>query len=280
MSKAKFLFITIVLIVVGLFININAYASTATGTTDTKVNIDKDAFKKGILKVGYVSESKKIVKIIVEKNDQRYIYKLRNDGVQECYALQMGNGEYKATVYENIEGENYIPVYSEKIDLELTDDSVIYLNSIQNINWNTNMTTIKKATALISNAKNEKQRLKAIYGFVVPYLKYDYDKYHNINKLSNPYIPEIDKTYVERKGICYDYSAFFAGMLRSAGIPTKIIMGYSKYVKEYHAWNEVYIAATGKWMVIDTTYDSCIYASKNKYTMEKEKDAYSTIKSY
>jgi hypothetical protein len=281
MNKAKFLLITAVLILFGLILNIkiNAYAY-AKADTDPKVSVDKEAFKKGIFKVGYISGNNKIVKVIVEKNDKRYIYKLRSDGVQESYALQMGKGEYKTTIYENLEGESYMPVYTEKIELELEDDKVIYLNSIQNINWTTTMTTIKKAAALIKKSKNDKDRLEIIYDFVVPYLKYDYEKLRNIDKLPNPYIPDIDITYVEKKGICYDYAAFFASMLRSAGIPTKLMMGYSKSVKEYHAWNEVYIEATSNWIVVDTTYDSCIYASKNKYTMAKDKKDFSAIKSY
>ena len=45
-------------------------------------------------------------------------------------------------------------------------------------------------------------------------------------------------------------------MLRSQGIPTKLVKGYSDNVDGYHAWNEVYI--NEEWITIDTTLDAVL----------------------
>ncbi len=56
---------------------------------------------------------------------------------------------------------------------------------------------------------------------------YDYDKAQNIvdNNVTG-YLPDPDETLSTKKGICYDYAALAAAMLRSQGIPTKLITGY------------------------------------------------------
>ena len=61
------------------------------------------------------------------------------------------------------------------------------------------------------------------------------------------YIPNPDRTLSTGKGICYDYAALMAAMLRSQGIPTRLIMG--QVPQGYHAWNEVYLQGTG-WVII------------------------------
>lgn len=57
-------------------------------------------------------------------------------------------------------------------------------------------------------------------------------------------------------GICYDYSSLFGSMLRSLGIPTKLVMGRKDDIEAYHSWNEVYLEDENKWVTIDTTYDA------------------------
>ena len=63
------------------------------------------------------------------------------------------------------------------------------------------------------------------------------------------YIPDPDRTYEERTGICFDYASLAAAMLRSLGIPCKIITGYVSPDGIYHAWNMVYI--DGEWISVE-----------------------------
>jgi hypothetical protein len=272
----RFLFIAFFIITSLTFcISTSAYAEE-----NSKVNMDKSLLDSGMMKISYKADTQKIIKVIVEKDDKKYIYNLRCDGVAENYTLQMGNGSYKVTIYENLEGNNYIPVFTDTFDLNLTNDKLVYLNSIQNINWDLKMKAIKKAAALVKGLKSDNQKIDAIYKYVVANYSYDFAKYKNLNKLPNPYIPVIDKTYAERKGICYDYSSLFASMLRSLKIPVKLQMGYSKNVPEYHAWNEVYMSSQKKWIVVDTTYDAQMKKAKLKYSMSKGLNLYTFTKTY
>ena len=51
------------------------------------------------------------------------------------------------------------------------------------------------------------------------------------------------------KGICFDYAALAASMLRSQGIPTKMIFGYVAPQGLYHAWNMFYTPQSG-WVTV------------------------------
>ena len=66
------------------------------------------------------------------------------------------------------------------------------------------------------------------------------------------YIPNIDSVLSEQKGICYDYAAVLASLLREAGLPAKLVMGYREDMDAYHAWNQV--LADGRWITVDATY--------------------------
>ena len=57
------------------------------------------------------------------------------------------------------------------------------------------------------------------------------------------YLPVLDTVLAEKKGICFDYAALMAGMLRSQGIPCKLVVGYAGTA--YHAWISVWTEASG-----------------------------------
>lgn len=231
----------------------------------------------GIIKAAYRSDTNKRLKIMVEKDNKRIYYNLRNDGIAESFPLQFGNGQYRISIMENIGGNKYKYLMTEDFKLDISDQNDIYLASIQNINWNENMAAVKKAKELTKGANDDREKVKAIYEYLVSNVKYDYDK---LTHLPADYVPDIDATLKSQKGICYDYASTFAAMLRSTGIPAKLVKGYSKDVKGYHAWNEVYNSETDGWEIIDITYDAQKKAAKVKYSMIKEGNAYNKVNEY
>ena len=56
------------------------------------------------------------------------------------------------------------------------------------------------------------------------------------------------------KGICFDYASLTASMLRSQGIPTKVIFGYVSPDDLYHAWNMFYTEESG-WVTVEFAVD-------------------------
>ena len=69
----------------------------------------------------------------------------------------------------------------------------------------------------------------------------------------------------EKTGICFDYAALMAGMLRSQGVPCQLVVGYAG--KAYHAWINVWSEEKGwidgviyfdgeSWQRMDPTFAS------------------------
>ena len=126
---------------------------------------------------------------------------------------------------------------------------------------------MKKSFDLCVNAKTDTDKLKAIYSWIVSNVSYDYDK---ASSVKSGYLPSVDSTLSEKKGICFDYAALMTGMLRSQGIPCKLVVGYAGTV--YHAWVNVYIEGTGwianaiffdgeNWTLMDPTFASSGHSS-------------------
>jgi transglutaminase/protease-like cytokinesis protein 3 len=232
----------------------------------------------GLIGIRYHNQSGKRMKVMIEKDSTRYTYDLKGDNSLETFPLQSGNGIYTVSILENTEGKRYRYVLKEKVNASINDANAAYLNSIQMINWNKDMTAIKKAAELTANVSRDEDKVKKIYNYVVSNIRYDYDKLANIDKLPSTYLPVIDDTLKTQLGICYDFSSLMAAMLRSSGIPTKLVMGYAEGVNGYHAWNEVYL--DGKWVTIDTSYDSQMREKNLSYTMIKDSNKYKTEKEY
>ncbi|HEX2947253.1 MAG TPA: transglutaminase-like domain-containing protein [Clostridia bacterium] len=263
----------LVSICIGLAVIMNAtFAAAAAAPV-----FDTTRIENGIVAIAYNSDSDKRLKVMIEKSGKSMTYDLKNNGQTESFPLQMGDGQYKVSVLENTSGTKYKYVSSKEIALDINDDKKVYLASVQNIRWNSDMETVKLASRLTKGLDTDSKKIKAIYNYVVSKISYDYDK---LAKLSTTYVPDVDSTLSSGTGICYDYSSVFAAMLRSQGIPAKLIMGYSPKVQGFHAWNEVYDAGTDKWIVIDTTFDSQKMAAKEKYSMEKSQTDYSGIREY
>ena len=235
-------------------------------------NIDKSRLNSGIIGVDYSFRKDTKMKVMISKGNSQYTYDLKSNNT---YPLQFGNGKYIISILENVEGNKYRLLGEEEIDLKLKDKNQVFLQSIQLINWNEDMETIKKAREITKDAKNGEEKVKAIYNYIINNISYDNKKAKSVQA---GYIPSIDETINSGKAICYDYAALFAGMLRSVDIPTKLIMGYKNDIEEYHAWNEVYL--NDKWITIDTTYDSAYAQNKLSISMIKDPKEYSIEKQY
>jgi len=256
---------------------VNNQAAKTTAVVTEGVPSIKINQETGTISVTYLSNSDKIYKVLITKGDKNISYYLNNDGIEEVFPLQFGNGEYNVSVIENISGNKFKKIKSETVTLSLDDQNKVYLNSIQNIRWSEDSKAVVIARELTRGLKTDKEKITAVYNYIVNNFSYDFDK---LGKLSNDYVPDIDKFTESKKGICYDYSSTFAAMLRSLGIPTKLVKGYAEGIDGYHAWNEVYDKETKKWTTIDTTYDSQMRADKSKYSMVKDAAKYSKVNEY
>lgn len=212
------------------------------------------------------------MRIMVEKDAEKYYYSMNNK--EEYIPLQLGDGVYNVTLLRNIEGNRYKVLNESKMKISQWDESV-YLTSSQPVYWDDQTLMAKLAESLFDRTDTDYQKVEKAYDYVIKNIKYDKNK---INVISNSYIPSIDETIVSGQGICYDYTALFAGLMRSQGIPTKLVKGYTKGVDVYHAWNEVYV--NGSWITIDTTFDAVYFEKSVAVKMVKNQMNYKKVREY
>lgn len=246
--------------------SVTSFASSSLFTPDVSL---------GLVNVQLTEAKSTKILLLVEKDGQRYTYPIVNQDVNQ-FPLQMGNGKYTVRVMQNITGTSYRELSRTTVDLNLSDANKVFLNSIQDIEWNENQEAIKKASELTKGLKTDAAKVNAIYNYITKNYKYDYNKARTV---TSGYFPSVEATFASQTGICYDYSALFAAMLRSVGIPTKLVKGYATPTGNvYHAWNEVLI--DGSWKIVDTTVDAPVVQAGRKATMFKSVNDYKSERVY
>ena len=219
--------------------------------------IDYSNAKDGYVMVKWTGGAVKIaVQVTGPNNAEKYTYYPRTDGNYDVLPLSDGNGTYKFTMLKNVSGTKYSQVLATSISVSLADNLAPFLRPNQYVNYTASSEAVKKAQDLVKNAGDNLGKVQAVYNWVVTNLSYDYDKAATVK---SGYIPDLDNIMQVRKGICFDYAALMSAMLRSQGVPVKMVFGYTS-TGEYHAWINVWSEKSG-WM------DSVIYFDGNTWKL-------------
>lgn len=227
------------------FSSINAHAKIRlpepSGTNvaeNDKAIIDYSNSDQGYVMVKYKGSNSKVKVQVIGKETYNY------DVIDEWDAFPLTDGDrtYTIRVMENVAGNRYSMALNTDVHVSLSDPLLPFLYSHQRVNFDSATTVVKKAAALVKGKKKDLDKVSAIYNWVIGYYKYDYSKAKTVKA---GYIPDLDHIYKVKKGICYDYASTTAAMLRSQGIPTKMVFGYIGETNEYHAWISVYLKESG-----------------------------------
>ena len=196
---------------------------------------------------GYVTakaQLKSPAKAQVSKDEMSYLYNLPLDGMVVALPLNMDDGSYNIRIMQRVSGDKYIEILSATVDAKLKSEFEPFLRSTYYCEFSNDSTCTKTARQLTENAATAADAVAAIYAYVTKNISYDVEKATQLTKVSG-YVPNPDETLASGKGICFDYASLTAAMLRSVGIPCKIVTGFVSPDDIYHAWNMVYI--DGEW---------------------------------
>ena len=219
------------------------HSDKAEGPGDAR--IDLSAVADGYVAVS--ARSDKRLKFQVINGSSTYNYDIYNDGTPSVFPLQTGNGSYTFRVIKNVTGTKYSVVHTIKRDVRLNDEFQPYLRPSAYVNYNESSDCVKKASELAKDAKGTLGFVTEVFKYVTSNISYDREKAASVK---SGYLPTPDKTMSSGKGICFDYAALAAAMLRSQGVPTKVIFGYVAPNDTYHAWNVFYTTETG-WVAVE-----------------------------
>lgn len=228
------------------------------------VTIDASHTEDGYIMVkGKKTEKRLKTRVIL--GEDIYTYDLNQQSEYEVYPLQMGNGTYEIQVFEQVEGTSYTPLYYTKVKVEMPDTDRVFLYPSQYVWYTNDKNAVKLSYDLCVDLTSDKEKAEKIYDYIVKLLTYDDEKAATVQK---GYLPDVDATLKERKGICFDYSALFASMLRAQDIPVRLAIGYVQPENLYHAWNQVYI--DGEWVWMDSTFGPSSGHTEKDYTQERK----------
>lgn len=299
-KKRRFLCIPVILCVILLFSSCGKDISASNDTKKTNrdnepvvltgsadgtvtygnesVTIDASHTQNGYLMISYTGQNPKVKLQITGADDITYTYNLHGDGY-ETFPLTAGSGTYQIGIFENIEGTSYATLFTQSVDAQLENEFDPYLYANQYVNFNANSKAVAEAKKISSSAGDDLEVIQNVYNYMISNFTYDYDKAATVQ---SGYIPDVDEVFEQKTGICFDYAAVMATMLRCERIPTRLEVGYAGDI--YHAWISTYIHDKGwvngiiefdgkDWKLMDPTFASTSSDPKDFVT---EADEYVT----
>ncbi|MCM1106026.1 MAG: Ig-like domain-containing protein [Blautia sp.] len=122
----------------------------------------------------------------------------------------------------------------------------------------------KFAKTLVNKNDSDYVKLQKVHDWVAENIWYDYDL--RDGHPDDPGTNHIDPMYVleKRRAVCGGYAALTEELLRALGIPTIEVYGTAGAA---HSWNEAYV--DGRWVILDTTWDSYNQYRNGVYSEKK-----------
>lgn len=224
------------------FQNAVFHENQAKGTD--RIRIDLSCTEQGY--IALQARDDKPLKFQMENGDMKYNYNIPGDGTTVVLPTNMGDGIYTLRLLENAGGNKYSCPWIDSCQVTLKDEFAPFLRPSQMVNYSEDSDCVALAKELAARCEKDSDVVAAIYDYLVRHISYDKAK---AAAVESGYLPDPDSTLVQRKGICFDYASLAAAMMRSLGIPCKLIMGYVDGTL-YHAWNCFYLQEQG-WVTVE-----------------------------
>lgn len=213
-----------------------------------QLTIDASHTDQGYVMVQH-TQTEQMLKLSITKGEDAFTYDLKANGEYVNFPLTLGDGQYTLQVFQRVSGNRYTREASYNIIVKIVDENLPYLYPNQYVWYTPESEAVAIAAQLCEGLDTDWEILSAVRAYVVDNITYDYMLAQTVK---SGYLPSVDDVLDKGKGICFDYSALTACMLRSQGVPTQLVIGYAD--QRYHAWNNVLV--NGQWLLVDTTSEA------------------------
>jgi len=178
-------------------------------------------------------------------DNYQYQFGTARHGQVLAFPLSRGSGTYRVELFEGRLGQQqYTRHVNIEIEASISSTNAPFLMSNYHVVYNRNSPIIATASQLAAG-KNEVETIEAVYNWFVENISYDRDRERAaLNREIPHYFADLDALMRDRRGICNDYAAGMAAMLRSRGIPTRLVFGSAGSVNN-HAWVNIWTRETG-----------------------------------
>jgi len=214
----------------------------------------------GYIMARYEGDNPKVKIQITRIGGSTYTYDVAGNKDFAGFPLSDGNGIYSIAMFLNIENDTYSQACAQEVHVDITDEFSPFLRPNQYSNFTSGTLAVAKASEIAEGAKGDLKVIENVFMHIAGNVKYDYEKAETVQ---SGYFPNVDDTLLTSKGICFDFASLMTCMLRSQGIPCKLVVGYAGTT--YHAWISVYIQDIGwvanmiqfngdTWTLMDPTF--------------------------
>ncbi len=248
------------------------------------VTIDISNVQNGYYYVTYLGSNPKVKLQVTGPDRIKYTYNLTNRPT--CLPVSGGNGAYELSLFENISGDQYATAFKGSFEAALENEFLPFLYPNMYVNFSERSQAVILASSLAEDATCDLEVVSRIYHYVTANITYDTEEAETV---AYNYLPDIDEVLETKKGICFDYAALLAGMLRSQSIPTRLQIGYAG--SAYHAWISTYIEDIGwidgmirfdgqSWSLMDPTFAANQSSSESLKKFIGDGSNYQTLYTY
>jgi len=242
-----------------------------------EAEIDYSNIKDGYIMARYMKPTKQALRLLVATpNKIEYVYPLADNGKFEVFPFSEGNGAYTITIYKQTAGSQvsnaYTTVLSLSLDVQIKNETAPFLIPNLFVNFSEKSLFMEK-TAEFATLRDNREIVEAIYKFIIQNVKYNKDTVEE----EDWYIPDLDRVYTELTGICIDYATLMVAMARSAGVPARLVTGYTR--DGCHAWVEIYFEQTG-WERMDPTVFAVGRVQRNNLAFIADDSNYTRMYQY
>lgn len=228
---------------------INPVSSPGTSTfTAENIVFDYSNAGKGYVSVDYSGTTR--LKLLLKLGSSQFDFDIYPGRGVQYITLAQGSGTYTVEIYEMLDSGKFINSVNETFTANIADEITMFTYRNFYVEFGANSACVAKASEVCAGCTSALDKIAAVFRYVTDNITYDKQKAATV---TSGYIPDPDKVLAAKTGICFDYASLTAAMLRSQGVPTRLITGYAS-PNIYHAWNEVYTPETG-WITVEIQLD-------------------------
>lgn len=268
MGKTRFIVCaTLVLVVcaalIAVALGLNLPEATGKAVKkDGKMTVDCSNMSEGYLMVKAKKTSKRL-KLQIATSGAKLNYDLNSDGEYEVFPLQFGSGKYQVSLFENVSGKKYSKEGTVKLNVKMPDELSCFLYPNQYVSYDENTACVQEAQKICEGITNQEEIFDIVRKYVMKNFNYDYIKSVTVKP---GLLPQIDECWKNKMGICQDLSALTCAMLRSQGVPARLVIG-TVGSNTYHAW--VVAVVNGDNRFFDPTAEMNASSKNEQYSTER-----------
>ncbi len=208
-------------------------------------------------------KTKTRLKVTVEIIGSKLQYDLNGNGEYEVFPLQLGRTNYTVSLWRQVEGKKYGKIGQVKVAPKMEDELSCFLYPNQYVNYKKDSPCVKEANEVCKGLETNKEKFYAIWDYIVKNFQYDYVKAVTVAG-SSGMLPDIEGCWKGKKGICQDLSAVACAMMRSQGIPARLMIGQLGSGTP-HAWVMAWV--DGEDIFFDPTAEKNASNKSDSYTI-------------